>query len=305
MVRETELAPLRIGGVTLHLMGPSRAVALASMAFGLSSCGLVLGYGDPVELGEASDAAAGRSDDASANTPGDAPDVPFCSSLSTPATFCSSFDDANYLARWNAGALINGRRSRDTSVFASYPASFRSAIERQTEATPAATIAVDFTGFANRPLVARIQFDLRVETAGKTSGGFAIIATPLINVASGPPAYLMQLICYSIAGDPARVGVTLGERSQLSPNPTIGHALSQPLVLGRWTRLVLEVEARSLSATLGNRAKITLNETVALDEPLQVPLGNGTPMVALGIDGSDPNATDWSVAFDNVRIDIK
>lgn len=280
-----------------------RMLALAIGA-ACTSCALILGYGDPVDVAPRGDSGSGGTADAvGIDSPGvdsgsDA-SVPFCPSLSPPPTFCSSFDEASYLSGWGGSDVVNGAIGRDTSTFTSAPASLRAAFAPPADGgTVNAAVSIDFGSFDSKPFTSKVGFDVRIEAAAP-AGAFAVIGNALVVAGSGAP-YLLQVVATPLA-DGASAALSLLE---VRPGGgTVEHAATQGLTVDRWSHLEITVTIASLDTT-GNAVKLVVDGKSAFDGPLVKSIGAGVPGATFGLSAVAGDTTAWALRYDNVTVDL-
>jgi len=289
----------------------ARRMIVLSIAAACAGCALVLGYGDPVELGTSSggpadahppdgpeiDAAPGG--DAAVDAPAEG-SVPYCSTRSPRPTFCASFDGTSYLAEWSSSYTSNARLARDTTTFTSQPASLRIALDRTTDAGVEGDVGIDFEAFKDKPFTATIGFAMRVEAAAPQDA-LAVVANALVIAAPGGPTYLLQVVCRPL-GDGSTVSVGIVEVS-VPQGTSTEHGPTQNIAIDQWARIELNVVI-GRAGTTGNHVKVLVAGRPGFDGALTMPIGSGIPGLSLGIATVGPLTTAWALRYDDVTFDL-
>jgi hypothetical protein len=277
-------------------------MAALSIGAACTSCALILGYGDPAELAAPRDdgGGAGMPDVVGVDASARDASGPFCPSLSPTPTFCTSFDEASYLAGWSGSDLVNGVISRDTSTFTSSPASLRAAFAPQgAGSTVNANVSLDVPGFDAKPFTATLAFDVRVEAAAP-QGAFAVIANALVVAGPGAPTFILQVIATPL---PDGTSAALSLLEVLPGGGTTTHSALQSISMARWSRVEITTTIGSRGTT-GNDVKLLVDGKNAFTGPIVQEIGTGGPGVTLGLSAVADNTTAWSLRYDNVTIDM-
>ena len=280
-----------------------RLTALLAM-MATAGCGLVLGYGDPVELDVrdgglvvpdvTSPSDVSSRDTAAATDAGQVADArvepAYCDALSPKPTFCASFDGPSFLGEWGSSFSVGTVLARNTAAFESAPASMRVAYVPTADVKSEGTASIELAAIQGKPFRAKLAFSMRVEAAAPEAA-YATVANVAMLV-GGFPTFAVQVLCRPL-GDGTSISVGVTELQPRTFGSALAHGPTQNVIIGSWVRIELELVVETTDGgTAGNRMKLVVGGKPGYDGPITLPVGSGAPLLTLGILGVEqPRAT--------------
>lgn len=223
-----------------------------------------------------------------------------CASRSPAPTFCDDFDHETLPGAWDVFHSVGGSMLIDPGSHVSPPSSLLAAF------APLQPGQLLDTALRKRftlpPSRGTTTFALAVEpVAADTTPNAVIVLASIDFLDAMANRYSLQL---ALTQGMAGLIVTLGEQSGFVDGGMsyVEHALRDPLVLGRWTKIRLDV-TRTAPQTASVR--LAFDDRVELDAvPLQVTVNATTLQATLGTTFVSLPSKGWTIRYDDVTVDL-
>ena len=228
------------------------------------------------------------------------PPTSSCASRAPVPTFCDDFDHESLPGAWDVFHEVGGSLAIDPGAHVSAPSSL---VARFSALAPGQLLDTALRKTLSLPASrGTMTFELAVQpvTVDATPGAVIVIAAiDFFDAANN--RYTLQLTLRQAAG---RSSVTLGEQSGFVDGGMayVEHALNDPLTVGAWTTIRLDVTRTAPQAAT---ARLTFDGRVELDAvALQVTVNATSIVAALGSAFESLPSKEWVIRYDDVVLDL-
>lgn len=228
------------------------------------------------------------------------PPTSSCASRTPVPTFCDDFDHEPLPGVWDVFHQVGGSLAIDPGAHVSAPSSLVARFAALTAGQLLDTTLRKRLALPAAP--GRTTFELAVQPVIVDAAPGAVIVIYAVDfLDAAKNRYTLQLTLRQTAGE---LSVTLGEQSGFVDGGMayVEHALADPLTVGRWTKIRLDVTRTAPQAAT---ARLTFDGRVELDAvALQVTVNATSIVAALGSTFESLPSKEWVIRYDDVVVDL-